>query len=541
MNANAVLMRWRIQRMAQIDSLKKRIDALIAAKKSKLCPPIDMIIEPNHNITVTRLGQLLKYAPTPTLTQFHDDKSLVRCVMGPYGSGKSVGCDSELMLWAADMPACLDGIKRCRFIIVRNTYPDLQNTTVKTWIEWYGKVGEVRYTQKPPYFLQNIRYQRKNEAGEVTEECNIEMELIFLSLDSYDDLHKLDSIEATGFYINELRHIVWRLLAHMVGRLERYPKASDLPPNTIYKTGVIADTNPPPENSDFFRVFEVDKPDNYKLFKQPPALLQDDKGVWFENPDRENRAGVKASYYLNQVSGATREYIKVHVEGLYGTLEEGKAVYNNYNDDIHSVDNIDYIPGIPILTGWDGGLTPAVILMQITEQGYVNVFKEICASDLFLDSFIDNAFFPVLERDCPNYTLDIAQLDPGTGRDQVSGWSPLVRLSEAGIKAVKSSTNDPIIRIDAVKKLLESMILGKPRFRLSRRGCPILREGFLNGYQFKKLKISGEDIYSDSPDKNEFSHPHDALQYACLKIVTHSHIDKKPVNNNQWMRTGGGW
>lgn len=532
--------------MAQTDNLKKRIDALIAAKKRRDSPPIDMIIAADYKLTVTRLGQKLVYEPTPTMIKFHKDKSLVRALMGPYGSGKSVGCDSELMFWGADMPNCLDGIKRCRFIITRNTYPDLQNTTVKTWLEWYGKVGEVKYTQKPPYFLQKIHFQRKSSEGEIIEEGNIEMELIFLSLDSYDDLHKLDSIECTGFYINEWRHTVWRLISHMVGRIDRYPKASDLPDGVTYKTGIIGDTNPPPEKSDFYQAFEVDKPENYRLFKQPPALIQDEKGDWIENPERENKKGVKAQYYLNQISGATREFIKVHIEGKYGTLEEGKAVYNNYNDDIHSVDKIEVDPTVPLLLGWDFGLSPACIILQITQEGYVNCIKELASSDLFLDSFIPNALMPVLQRDFKDYYGNIeitsSEIDPsGINRDQVSGWSPMTRMAEFGLKPCPASTNNPFIRIDAVKKLLETMINGHPRFRISRQGCPILREGFLGRYQYKKLKVSGEEIYSDQPDKNDFSHPHDALQYACLKIVTQTQKSTQPINNTQWYRTTGGW
>ena len=42
-----------------------------------------------------------------------------------------------------------------------------------------------------------------------------------------------------------------------------------------------------------------------------------------------------------------------------------------------------------------------------------------------------------------------------------------------------------------------------------------LIKGFEGGYQYKRMEVSGER-YADKPDKNMFSHIHDALQYLML-------------------------
>jgi hypothetical protein len=44
--------------------------------------------------------------------------------------------------------------------------------------------------------------------------------------------------------------------------------------------------------------------------------------------------------------------------------------------------------------------------------------------------------------------------------------------------------------------------------------CKVLRKGFAGGYHYRRLKVAGDDRYQDQPNKNEFSHVHDALQYA---------------------------
>lgn len=61
-----------------------------------------------------------------------------RVILGPFGSGKSVACCAEIFRRAREQAPSHDGVRRTRWAIVRNTYPDLKNTTVKTWRDWWG-------------------------------------------------------------------------------------------------------------------------------------------------------------------------------------------------------------------------------------------------------------------------------------------------------------------------------------------------------------------------------------------------------------------
>jgi hypothetical protein len=58
------------------------------------------------------------------------------------------------------------------------------------------------------------------------------------------------------------------------------------------------------------------------------------------------------------------------------------------------------------------------------------------------------------------------------------------------------------------------MVDGKPAFLVDRR-CPTLIKGFEGGYSYKRMQVSGER-FDDKPDKNMYSHIHDALQYLML-------------------------
>ena len=59
-----------------------------------------------------------------------------------------------------------------------------------------------------------------------------------------------------------------------------------------------------------------------------------------------------------------------------------------------------------------------------------------------------------------------------------------------------------------------AMTEGKPAFLIDYR-CRQLIKGFEGGYQYRRMQVSGER-FTDKPEKNMFSHIHDALQYLML-------------------------
>ncbi len=72
-----------------------------------------------------------------TLKAFMRDDSFFRGLRGPVGSGKSVCCAVEVFRRALQQKPGADGIKRSRWAVVRNSYPQLRTTTIKTWLDWF--------------------------------------------------------------------------------------------------------------------------------------------------------------------------------------------------------------------------------------------------------------------------------------------------------------------------------------------------------------------------------------------------------------------
>ena len=143
-------------------------------------------------------GMNLSFERSPVLWKFLNDDSFIKSIMGPVGSGKSYACCAELFRRAVmQKPSPRDGIKYSRFAVVRNSYPMLKTTTLKTWLELFPEDiwGNVHHA---PPIKHHIRLPSKEGAS------GIDMEVLFLALDQPKDVRKLLSLELTGAFVNEL-------------------------------------------------------------------------------------------------------------------------------------------------------------------------------------------------------------------------------------------------------------------------------------------------------------------------------------------------
>lgn len=451
------------------------------------------------------------YVPTPTGQLFHDSDNFVNLVIGPYGSGKSTMCVHTIVRRACEMPVWHNGRRRSRWAIVRNTSGELQSTTLQTWLAWFGELGDVRKRQKP---LLTYEYTFNDGHGVV------ELELIFIALDREEDLRKIKSLEVTGAYINELSEVPQGALAHFKGRVNhRYPSRAfcDKP----YWSGIIADTNPPDVDHWIYKDFELKGIDSYRIFHQPPGLLKDSTGAWYQNKDCDNAPNLAHDYYTKLAEGQTEDFVKVYCLGEYGSVGFGKRVYPEFNSDIHAVERIQAIQGEPIHLGWDFGLTPACIVVQVSPRGQLRVLKEYQGEDMGIRTFAQNIVIPSLAKDFPYNKIGISRGDPSgvAGDDIMEELSCIGELNSLGIDTAPATTNDLEPRIGSVRYFLNTMIDGQPGCIVSREGCPGLVKGFIKDYIYKRISVGGEERYKEVPHKNMASHRHDAFQYIALEFA----------------------
>ena len=89
---------------------------------------------------------------------------------------------------------------------------------------------------------------------------------------------------------------------------------------------------------------------------------------------------------------------------------------------------------------------------------------------------------------------------------------------------ILAGEQSPTIRIESVKKPLNTMIKGQPGLIVDPR-CKVIRKGFQGKYKYRRIMVS-EEKYQDKPEKNDYSHPHDALQYTGTRLFA-ANLTKK--------------
>lgn len=495
------------------------------------------------NRTIIYAGDSKKvYIPSNTGKRFAESLGFVDLVIGPYGSGKTTMCLQRIVRSACDMPRWDNGQRRSRWALVRNTSGELHSTTLQSWLTWFGDLGTYKRRQKPL-----LMYEHEFNDGNGI----VRLELIFIALDRPDDVRKIKSLELTGVYLNELSELPQNVLSHFKGRVNgRFPSRSFCP--EPYWSGIIADTNPPDEDHWIFNDFEKNVTPNYNIFHQPSGLLEDEQGIfikdmhgnYIQNVHADNVAHLSSDYYPKLAEKQSEGFIKVYCQGKYGLVESGKRVYPEFNYDIHSVAKIEAIQGDSLYLGWDFGLTPACVVVQISARGQVRVLKEYAAEDIGIKTFAKNIVIPRLAIDFPYCKVGGSEGDPAgaKGDEIMEELSCIGELNSLGIPTNAATTNDPDVRINSVRYFLNLMIDGQPAFLISREDCPILVKGFMSGYHFKRLAIGGDARFQDKPNKNKYSHPHDALQYRLMPFASDRIVNKPekpkidPFANNTVMR-----
>lgn len=461
------------------------------------------------------------YESVPTLYRASQSKKEIICMMGPYGSGKSSACCWRIMEEAAKRPVGKNGIAKTKALILRNTEPSLTSTTIRTWNMWFPEhiFGNVRWDTP---ITHRFTWCDKKQNNKI-----IELEVIFLALESYKDIFKLRSFDVTIAWWNEGRECPEKgIIDELEARCHRYPPVSDKPDSVDiedwYPTlKVLIDTNPPSTEHWIYKFFEEavvkDHTISAEIFKQPSGL----------SAEAENLPNLKKGYYSSLVKGKEQWWIDVNIHGKYGYSREGKPVYSNYDDSRHICEHEIYVnKGLPVIIGMDFGHNCAAVFCQMDSLGHFIVLDEL-VSDMASREFIQTKLKPFIRTSYFNCKVLVVGDPAGWNRERDDGCNG-DELSKANIPNEKASSNDPILRQNAVNSLLTSTVSGKPKFQLNKK-CVVLREGFCSGYMFKKMFISGSTEFTESPSKNRFSHVHDALQYVALYYEDINDTKQRPV------------
>ena len=449
----------------------------------------------------------IKYDAPPTVAAFIKSEAFGRLIAGPVGSGKTTGCLFELFRRACEQEKAPDGLRYTRFAIVRQTLKQLKDTVLKDILSWLKGIARYKVSDNTVYI----------EIGDVRSEW------ILIPLDDPEDQRRLLSMQLTGAWMSECIEMDLNLTAPLAGRCGRYP-SGEL--GTASWFGIIADTNMPTEGSDWHG-FMIMPPPDWDIHIQPGGLDDNAENLnWLTQTadtvklpiDHPERIAAGRKYYerLAASNENSPDWIVRFVHAKFGNDPSGTAVFRDtFDPHFHIIDDeLEPVPGHPLIIGQDFGRDPWSIICQMDHMGRFLVLEEVEGVDTGLEQHIIRSLRPALMHDrYMGKGVAIVGDPAGIQRSTIYEETTFDVLKRMGFIAFPAPTNDIDPRIRAVEHFLLSASKGGPGLLIHRGRCPTLTRALSGGYRYAKTKAG---IRKPTPEKNEFSHPADALQYAAL-------------------------
>ena len=431
----------------------------------------------------------LSYTAPATVGRFMLDDHKVRLLLGPYGSGKTTGCIMELAKRMLEEHPDATGVRRTRFVIVRNTAQQLRQTILEDIRKWLQPVMTYKVTDSTLVF--DFMHPT---AG------RIHSEWMLIPLDKPEDQQRLLSLNITGGWVSEYREIPISVVEALLGRVGRY-RPLGVAKNAWY--GIIGESNPPDEDSEWHIKMEVDLPNNWAVFKQPGGM----------EPTAENRDNLPDGYYESLIESNTEDWVDVHVHAHYGKSLAGQAVFRtSFKPDIHvTYQPLTVNPLKPIMIAQDFGRTPAALFCQLDAIGRLVIFREAVSNGMGIEQFAVTLLRPLIAQHYQTAKVFMVADPAGRQKSQVGEESPFECLKRLGFRAYPAPTNDLEPRLRAA----EQVMLRRDGLLIDGNNCPLLVQALKSYYRYKRSKQTTE--LADTPDKNHpWSDLGDCVQYAAL-------------------------
>lgn len=424
---------------------------------------------------------VVNFTPNPLQRRFIESRAEADLFSSRMGEGKSTA-----IAWA-----CLYHTRHnpgARWAIIRDTWENLQATTLKTFFEHFppGIFGTWNQTRRTFTWAEGVA------KGEVE----------FLGMDEPKDASKLMSRELGGFAIDEP--------APAVGSAGVDEMIFDIAMSRLRQPGMqwyaakLAENNPD-ENHWTYRKFVVPGTEGFV--------------VW--QPDRpENEHNLPKDYYekLRQVWGHRPDLIRRFVEGQFGFQQEGKAVTPQWDDRLHLSVGLTPMKRVDLNLLWDFGHNPTCIITQRTPKGHWLILDAIVGDDIGILELIGDGVKPLIAERYSDLKANIRHIgDPaGRQREQTS-------TSRSAVKLLRNELGGPFRagpvkleeRLEPLRAVLTRTIDGHGLVQVDRSRASAVWQALRGGWHFH---VARTGIVSGEPSKDMHSHPGDAMSYGAAVL-----------------------
>lgn len=425
----------------------------------------------------------INFNANPEQKKFIESRAEADLFSSRFGEGKSTaGCWAALYHTRHNPGA--------EWAIIRDTYENLQATTMKTFFEWFppGICGTYHKGEKTFTWAEGIARGRVS----------------FMGMDDAQDANKLLSRQLGGFFIDEPAPALG------VGGVSR--EVFDMAMGRLRQTGMkwhaakLAENNP--DESHW----------TYKVFVSPGTP---DYMVW-QPLIPENIANLPINYYTKlraQFDRAGRpDLVNRFVDGLFGFQRVGKSVTPQWNDRVHLALGLTPIPRSDVFLLWDFGLNPTCIISQVTPLRAWHILDAIVGEDCGAEELIEQLVKPLLVDKYKEHKVVLRHIgDPnGTMREQSSAKRSAVR----SLKKMLGGTwrSGPVQlreRVEPLQACLTKLVGGRGLVQVDRHSAAAVWHSLRGGWHYH---VARSGVVGSEPAKNIHSHPGDAMGYGAAVL-----------------------
>jgi len=461
-------------------------------------------------------------APGPVALDFINDTThQLAGIMGPYGSGKTSACPVKGQVIARlQPPSKSDGVIRSKGYVIRSTYRDLWDKTIPSWKDVFPVTSDWKFEGPKNGPATHLIKWREDVGGGRTQVYEMIVEFKALADMNVDEFTR--GLLATWIWLNEADTLPGDGVGSLIGRLGRYPPPHTLPDDAKAGFGcVMCDFNAPNTSNWTYQKFFRKPSSGTKIYVQPSGLL-----AKAENPVLRK---LRPNYYTEIMGDMEDWQVERFVRNKVGYSRSGKPVYGDeYDPGAHVAERqLEAWQGCPILMGGDGGLNAALVFGQKHWDGRTQDLQSLVTPDGSVTDAetIGGKAREIVSGEYSGHAA-VGMLDPAAwarnpATPDMLSWAE--RFIEAsGIPCIPAPTNAIGPRHKAVRSELNKTIAGSAAHKIDPFRNGDLVEGFAAGYRVKKLRGGEEASYAFEPQKNFYSHVHDARQYLAQLRGSHT-------------------
>lgn len=461
---------------------------------------------------------------------FWDDSDVVG-IQGPVGSGKTTTTLKSRLRRAVMMPrSVIDGWRRYKLLVVRETYRQLWSTTILSYLESYPKeLGTWSGGRGDP-----VTHVIEFDDGHGPIEFRVE----FMAFGD-DVIASMRGVQTTDIWLNETDTIPVEVLTAGIGRIDRWPGAKHFegyPPELRGYGQIICDFNAPDEENWTFTVFH-DPAERERMAQAMssglpegtrPIRIAFHNQPGFGEPGCENLQNLSASYYPRQIAAmklaGRGDMIDRLIYNKITYLRAGAPVFaREFRRRIHVNDGpLAPEPGVPLLIGLDQGFKGAAVIGQFIEPFHWRILAELHFPQerLFAAEF-GRRLRDLLDRRFADLPVlgaygDVAGESGAAQAEENATWNRLVaKAAKFPIRPQRIGANRIQPRLEAVRAALEFVHGGEPGLLID-PSCKFLIRGFEARYVWTdEIDSSGDK--RKVPDKRlPEANVMDGLQYLLL-------------------------